>query len=72
MAACRPAENPELVLHGDHVHVADVDEFRRVLVGRKTLDIYFETDDAGIFAAFLDIIDQYREAVGLGLRNNRY
>jgi hypothetical protein len=65
VTSCRPAVNPELVLYRDQVHVADVDEVCRTLVGRDILLFYFETDDAGILVAFLDIIYWYREALGL-------
>ena len=65
VTSCRPTENPELVLYRDQVHVADVDEVCRTQVGREVLLFYFETDDAGILVAFLDIIYWYREALGL-------
>ena len=44
MAAGRPAENPELMLQADDVHVADVEEIRRALVGRPVLLLDFEAD----------------------------
>ncbi len=65
MAAGWPAVNPKLVLNADNVHVADVDEVRRALVGRKILLDDFETDDVGILVAFLDIINRHREARAL-------
>src|SRR5664279_1773795 len=63
VTSCRAAENPELVLYRDQVHVANVDEVCRTLVGREVLLFYFETDDAGILVAFLDIMYRYREAL---------
>ena len=67
MAAGGPAVNPKLVLNANDVHVADVDEVRRALVGRKILLFDFETDYAGILVAFLDVIDRHREALALGV-----
>jgi hypothetical protein len=32
---------------------------------------YFETDDVGILVAFLDIINRYGEALGLGVARRR-
>ena len=65
VTSCRPAENPELVLHADQVHVAVVDEVRCAPVGREVLLFYFETDDTGILVAFLHIIYRYSETLGL-------
>ena len=72
MAAGGPAVNPKLVLNADDVHVADVDEVRRALVGREILLFYFETHDAGILVPLLDVIDRHRKALALGvLRRHR-
>ena len=72
MAAGGPAVNPKLVLNADDVHVADVDEVRRALVGREILLFYFETHDAGILVALLNIINRHRKALALGvLRRHR-
>ena len=67
MAAGGPAVNPKLVLNADDVHVADVDEVRRTLVGREILLFYFETHHAGILVPLLDIINRHRKALALGV-----
>ena len=67
MAAGRPAVNAKLVLNADNVHVADVDEVRRALVGREILFFYLETHHAGILVPFLDIVNRHRKALALGV-----
>ena len=72
MAPGGPAVNPKLVLNADDVHVADVEEVRRALVGGEILLFYFKTHDAGILVPLLDIIDRHRKALALGvLRRHR-
>ena len=67
-----PAVNPKLVLDADDIHIADVEEVRRALVGREILLFYFETHDAGILVPLLDIIDRHSKALALGvLRRHR-
>ena len=72
MAAGGPAVDPKLVLNADDVHVADVEEVRRALVGGKILLFDFETHDAGILVPLLDIINRHSEALALWvLRRHR-
>ena len=72
MAPGGPAVDPKLVLNTDDVHIADIDEVRRALVGREILLFYFEPHHAGILVPLLDIINRHRKALGLGvLRRNR-
>ena len=67
-----PAVNPKLVLDADDVHVADIEEVRRAVVGREILLFDFEAHHAGILVAVLDIIDRHRKALALGvLRRHR-
>ena len=67
VTAGRPAVNPKLVLNANDVHVADVDEVRCALVGRKILLDDFETDYAGILIAFLDVVDRHGKTLALGV-----
>ena len=65
VAAGRPAEDPELVLHADDVHVADVEEVRRALVGRQVLLLDLEANHVRILVAALDVVDRHGEALAL-------
>ena len=65
VAAGGPAEDPELVLHADDVHVADVEEVRRALVGRQILLLDLEANDVRIVVAALDVVDRHRETLAL-------
>ncbi len=67
MAAGRPAENSELVLERDNVHVAGVQEVGGAPVRFQILLLNLEANDVRIPIAPLDVIDRHREAAALGL-----
>ena len=67
MAAGRPAEDSELVLERDNVHVARVQEVGRAPVRFQILLLNLEADGVRIPIAPLDVIDRHGEAVALGL-----
>ena len=64
VAAGRPAENPELVLQADDVHVADVEEVRGAQIGRQVLLLNLETNHLRILVAALNVIDRYGRSTG--------
>ena len=68
MAAGRPAENAELVLQADDVHVADVEEVRGAQIGRQVLLLNLEANHFRVFVATLNVIDRHGEALALGMR----
>ena len=63
MAARRPAENAELVLHANHVHVRDVQKIRRAQVGRQVLFRNLEAHLRRIIVTLREIIDRHDEAL---------
>ena len=65
VAAGRPAVDPELVLHADDVHVADVQEVRRALVRGQILLLDLEANDVRIFVAARDVVHRHGEALAL-------
>ena len=65
MAARRPAENPELMLHANHVHVRDVQEIRRAQIRRQILLRDLEPHFRRIIITFREIIDRHDEALQL-------
>ena len=68
VAAGGTAENAELVLQADDVHVADVEEVRGAQIGRQVLLLNLEAHYLRIFVAALDVVDRHREALALGMR----
>ena len=68
VTAGRPAENAELVLQADDVHVADVEEVRRAQIGRQILLLNLEANHFRILVAALDVIDRHRETLALRMR----
>jgi hypothetical protein len=64
----RPAENAELVLQADDVHVADVEEIRSAQIGRQVLLLDFETNHLRVLVAILNVIHRDGEALALGMR----
>ncbi len=67
MAAGRPAEDSELVLDRDNVHVAGVQEVGGAPVRAKVLLLNLEANDVRILIAPIDVIDRHREALALGM-----
>ena len=67
VAAGRPAEDPELVLDRDNVHVAGVQEAGGAPVGVQVLLLNLEANHVRIPIAPLDVIDRHREALALGM-----
>ena len=65
MAAGRPAEDSELVLDRDNVHVAGVEEVGGPPVRAKILLLNLEANDIRILIAPIDVIDRHREAPAL-------
>ena len=66
MAARRAAENPELVLHANHVHVRDVQEIRRSQIRRQILPGDFKAHFRRIIITLRKIIDRHDEALQRG------
>ncbi len=54
MTAGRPAENAELVLQADDVHVADVEEVRGTQIGRQVLLLNLEANHLRVLVATLE------------------
>ena len=63
MTARRPAENAELMLHANHVHVGDVEEIRRAQVGRQVLLHNLEPHFRRIIVAARQVIDRDDQAL---------
>ena len=68
VAAGRPAENAELVLQADDVHVADVEEIRRAQIGRQVLLLDLEANHFRIIVAARNVVDRHGEALALRIR----
>ena len=66
MTARRPAENAELVLHTNHVHIRDVQEIRRTQIRRQILFRNLEAHFGRIIVTFREIIDRHDEALQRG------
>jgi hypothetical protein len=62
VAAGGSAEDSELVLDGDDVHVAGVQEVGGLPVRFQILFLNLEADDVGIAIAPLNVVDRHREA----------
>src|ERR1039457_1554190 len=67
MAAGRPAENSELVLHRYNVHVAGVQEVGGAPVRLQVLLFNLEADGVRIPVAPPDVIDRHRKAMAFGM-----
>ena len=65
MAARRPAENPELMLHANHVHVRDVQKIRRAQIRRQVLLRDLEAHLRRIIIAVGAVIDRHDETLQL-------
>ena len=63
-----PAENAELVLQADDVHVADVEEVRGAQIGRQVLLLNLKANHFRVFVAALDIVHRHRETLALRMR----
>ena len=66
-----PAENAELVLQADDVHVADVEEVRGAQIGRQVLLLNLEANHFRVLVATRNVIDRHGEALALGM-HGRY
>jgi len=66
MAARRPAENTELVLHTNHVHVCDVQKIRCAQIGRQILLRNLEAHFGRIIVTFREIIHGHDKALQRG------
>src|SRR5260370_2882420 len=64
----RPAENTELVLQADDVHVANVEEVRGTQIGRKVLLLNLETNHLRVLVATWNVVDRHRQALALRMR----
>src|SRR6266536_4206386 len=64
-----PAENAELVLQADDVHVADVEEVRGPQIGRQVLLLNLETNYFRVLVATFNVIDRHRETLALVMRS---
>ena len=69
MTAGRAAENAELVLQADNVHIADVEEVRRAQIGRQVLLLNLETNHVRVFVAAFDVVDRHGETLALGIHS---
>ena len=67
VAAGRSAEDSELVLDRDNVHVAGVQEVGGAPVRIQILLLNLEANDVRILIAALDVIDRHREASASGM-----
>ena len=65
MTAGGPAENAELVLQADDVHVADVEEVRGAQIGRQVLLLNLEANHFRVLVATWNVVDRHREALAL-------
>ena len=66
MTAGRPAENAELVLQADDVHVADVEEVRGAQIGRQVLLLNLEANHLRILVAtWMSLTDTARHSLGV-------
>ena len=68
MTAGRPAENAELVLQADDVHVADVEEVRGTQIGRQVLLLNLEANHFRVLVAALNVVDRHGETLALRMR----
>ena len=68
MAAGGPAENAELVLEADDVHVADVEKVRGALIGRQILLLNLEAHHFRVLVAARNVVDRHCEALALRMR----
>jgi hypothetical protein len=65
--AGRPAEDSELVLDRDNVHVAGVQEVGGAPVRIQVLLLNLEANDVRIPVAPFDVVDRHHEAPALGM-----
>ena len=63
MTARRPAENPELMLHANRVHVRDVQKIRRAQIRWQILLRNLESYFRRIIVTVCEIIDWHDEAL---------
>ena len=68
MTAGRPAENAELVLQADDVHVADVEEVGGAQIGRQVLFLNLKVNYFRILVAAFDVVHRHRETLALRMR----
>src|ERR1039457_2728645 len=68
VTARRPAENAELVLQADDVHVADVQKVRGTQIGRHVLLLYLEANHLRVLLASRYVVDRYGQAPALRVR----
>ena len=62
------AEDAELVLQADDVHVADVEKVRGAEIGRQVLFFNLKTNHFRVFIAAFDVVDRHRETLALRMR----
>jgi hypothetical protein len=67
MAASRAAEDSELVLDGDNIHVAGVEEVGSAPARIQILLLNLEANHVRILIAPVDVIDRHRETPALGM-----
>src|SRR5208337_1897801 len=68
VTAGRPAENAELVLQADDVHVADVQEVSGTQIRRQVLLLNLEANHLRVLVASRNVVDRYGQALALGVR----
>jgi hypothetical protein len=71
MAAGRPAEDSELVLERDNVHVARVQQSGGAPVRLRVLLLNLETNDGRILVAPINVVDRHREAPAFTMLRSR-
>src|SRR5438067_360788 len=63
-----PAENAELVLQADDVHIVDVEEVRGTQIGRQVLLLNLEANHFRVLVAIRNVVDRRCEALTLWMR----
>src|SRR5690348_17086790 len=66
MTTGRPAENAELVLQTDNIHIANVEEVRGAHIGRQILLLNFEANHLRVLVATRNVVDRHGQALVLG------
>jgi hypothetical protein len=62
-----PAENAELMLQANDVHVTDVEKVRGTEIGRQVLLLNFEANYVGVLVATWNVVNRDGEALALGV-----
>ena len=65
----KAAENAELVLQADDVHVVDVEEVRGTQIGRQVLLLNLEANHFRVPVATRNVVDRHGHALALRMRS---